>query len=152
MSQTGEFHWLVNSLLWQQLIYKASGFSFLPKQLFTSVFIKNPLSLPSCHASCLPFGCAAWNWISGRSECCVWCTAFGCSFGGWIKTTSGGGPLPPASSSVLPRPARRVGVGPTVRAQCGMQHPRTNGLVSPAPVPACMHTPVLSAASTRDVA
>jgi hypothetical protein len=41
MSQTGEFYWLINNLLWQ-LIYKASEFGFLPKQLFTAAFIKNP--------------------------------------------------------------------------------------------------------------
>ena len=44
MSQTGDFYWLINNLLWQ-LIYKdkASGFGFLPEQLFTAVFIKNPV-------------------------------------------------------------------------------------------------------------
>jgi hypothetical protein len=41
MSQTGDFHWLINNLLWQ-LIYRASGFGFLPKQLFTAAFIKRP--------------------------------------------------------------------------------------------------------------
>jgi hypothetical protein len=46
MSQTGKFHWLINNLLWQ-LIYKASGFGFLPKQLFTAAFIKKPLHLPT---------------------------------------------------------------------------------------------------------
>jgi hypothetical protein len=51
MSQTGEFHWLINTLLWQ-LIYKASEFGFLPKQLFTAAFIENPLHLPPCYASC----------------------------------------------------------------------------------------------------
>jgi hypothetical protein len=51
MSQTDEFHWLINNLL-GQLIYKASEFGFLPKQLFTAAFIKNPLHLPPCCASC----------------------------------------------------------------------------------------------------
>ena len=51
MSQTGDFHWLINNLLWQ-LIYRASGFGFLPKQLFTAAFIKTPFSLSPCYASC----------------------------------------------------------------------------------------------------
>jgi hypothetical protein len=52
MSQTGDFHWLINNLLWQ-LIYKASGFGFLPKQLFTAAFIKNPAR--ACPTSAMLF-------------------------------------------------------------------------------------------------
>ena len=45
------FHWLINNLL-RPLIYRASGFGFLPKQLFTAAFLKTPLSLSPCYASC----------------------------------------------------------------------------------------------------
>ena len=34
------------------MIYRASGFGFLPKQLFTAAFIKTPFSLSPCYASC----------------------------------------------------------------------------------------------------
>ena len=48
MSRTGEFHWLINNLLWQ-LIYKASGFGFLPSSYLLLPLSRDPhvLVLPS---------------------------------------------------------------------------------------------------------
>ena len=48
MSQTGEFHWLINNLLWQ-LFYRASGFGFLPSS-YSLLPFSRPTHLTCCSA------------------------------------------------------------------------------------------------------
>jgi hypothetical protein len=152
MSQTGDFHWLINNLLWQ-LIYRASGFGFLPKQSFTAAFVKTPFPLPPCHASCY-LGVPTGTGFPGDRGALFGLLPLAVPLVGGSRQPAEVGYCHPRVRVHCPAQlgAWVLDLLHVCSAACGC--PRTNGRgqASPVPAPTCTCTPVLGATCTRDVA